>query len=119
MRSGVILFTNAVGMVVIGTTISFLITKAFSVERYPFSRLWNLFALCAGAVSLIAWVPGAFILTEPWKWWLIGIGMVKGLKMTKLGAVITILFTFGITVTLVLAVLSISNRMVATGLQAN
>lgn len=104
-RMGIILFINAVGMATIGAGISFLATAVPGSRRCPFSRLWNLFSLCSGVVLLIAWVPGAFLLTEPWKWWLIATGLINGLGMTKVKAVIVVLFTFGVMVTMIYAIL--------------
>lgn len=108
MRTGLILLVNALGMVGIGSVLSFLTATIFGVRQSAFSRLWSVFCLCSAAVLLIAWVPGAFMLTEPWKWWLIGIGMVKGLGMTKTGAAITVLFTFGVLVMLVYAIFPVT-----------
>lgn len=102
-----ILFINAMGMVAIAAGIAYLAVVASTSRRYPFKRLWNVFSLSSGAVLLIAWIPSAFILTEPWKWWLIGTGLVHGLGMTKTRAAIIVLLTFGTTVMLVYGCLSI------------
>ena len=107
IRMGIILFVNAVGMVGIGAVIGYLAMTASGGQRFPFSRMWNVFSLSAGAVLLIAWVPCAFIFTEPWKWCLIGTGLVKGLGMTKTRAVIIVLFTFGAMVMMVYSILPV------------
>lgn len=101
LTAGLILFLNALGMVAMGTAIGYLALLATTGRQYSFAHLLNVFSLCSGAVLLIAWVPSAFFLTEPWKWWLIGTGMVKGLGMTKFRAAIIVLFTFGATVMIV------------------
>ena len=109
MRLAMILFVNAVGMVLIGAVIGYLAMAVSGVRRCPFSRMWNIFSLSSGAVLLIAWVPCAFIFTEPWKWCLIGTGLVKGLGMTKARAVIIVLFTFGAMVMVIYSVLPVVN----------
>lgn len=111
LRRMSILFINGLGMAAIGAGISFLMATLFGICRYPFYRLWNLFALCSGAVMLLAWIPGAFMFTEPWKWWLIATGMVRGLGMKRFDAAITILFTFVALVMLVYAVLPVANQL--------
>jgi hypothetical protein len=109
MRLAMILFVNAVGMVLIGAVIGYLAMAVSGVRRCPFSRMWNIFSLSSGVVLLIAWVPCAFIFTEPWKWCLIGTGLVKGLGMTKARAVIIVLFTFGAMVMVIYSVLPVVN----------
>jgi hypothetical protein len=108
MATGVILFANAVAMVMAGAAIGYVAMVATTGRRYPFARLWNVFSLSSGAVLLIAWVPSAFLLTEPWKWWLIATGMVNGLGMSKVRAAIVTLFTFGALVMLVYALLPLA-----------
>ncbi|BBO80396.1 hypothetical protein [Desulfosarcina ovata] len=108
---GVIWFVNAIGMVAIATAIGYVALATTAGRRYAFSRLWRIFSLSSGTVLLIAWVPSAFLLTEPWKWWLIGTGMVKGLGMSKLRAVITVLFTFGATVMLIYWLLPLAHSL--------
>ena len=102
---GAILLANALGMAVIAAGIGYLAVVAATGRRYSFRRLWNVFSLSSGAVLLIAWIPSAFILTEPWKWWLIGTGLVNGLGMSKTRAAITVLLTFGVTVMVMYSIL--------------
>lgn len=107
LTMGAILFINAIGMVGIAAGIGYLAVVVLAGRRYTFSRLWNVFSLSSGAVLLIAWIPSAFFLTEPWKWWLIGTGMVKGLGMSKTRAAVIVLFTFGATVMAVYSILPV------------
>jgi hypothetical protein len=109
LTTGLILFINAIGMVAMGSVIGYLALFVTADRRYPFSHLFNVFSLSSGAVLLIAWVPSAFLLTEPWKWWLIGTGMVNGLGMTKTRAVIIVLFTFSATVIVVYSLLPVAH----------
>ncbi len=105
---GLILFANALGMVVVGSMACYLALATTARHQFAFSRLFTLFSLSSGAVLLIAWVPSAFFFTEPWKWWLIGTGMVNGLGMSKARAAITLLVTFTAMVILVYALLPIA-----------
>jgi hypothetical protein len=109
LTMGAILFINAVGMVGIATGIGYLAVVAATGLRYPFAPLWNVFSLSSGAVLLLAWIPSAFIFTEPWKWWLIGTGLVNALGMTRARAVITVLLTFGATVMVIYSMIPLVN----------
>lgn len=111
---GTILFINAIGMVAVASGIGYAAMYATVGRRYPFATLFNLFSLSSGAVLLIAWVPSAFFLTEPWKWWLVGAGMVHGLGMTKARATIIVLLTFGVVVMIVYSLLPLVQQSMGT-----
>ncbi len=51
-------------------------------RRLPFERLFAIYAYAAGVTLLVSWIPFSNWLTEPWKWALIGLGMVKGGGLT-------------------------------------
>lgn len=106
-----ILMINAVGMTVLGAAIAWLAGLIGGGPRVRFSGVWMVFAVGASPTLLIAWVPFAFFFTEPWKWWLIGVGLVRGLGMTKGRAAIIVLFTFGAMVTMVLSLLPAVQRL--------
>ena len=108
---GLILFINAIGMAVIGSAACYLALIATASRRYSFGLLFSIFSLSSSAVFLIAWVPSAFFLTEPWKWWLIGTGMVNGLGMSKTRAAVTALLTFTAMVILIYSLLPLAARM--------
>ena len=108
LTTGLILFINAIGMVIMGSTACYLALATTAHQPIAFKALFSIFSLSSGAVLLIAWVPSAFFLTEPWKWWLIGTGMVNGLGMSKARAVGTVLFTFAVMVILICALLPIA-----------
>ncbi|WP_419663558.1 hypothetical protein Dvar_38340 [Desulfosarcina variabilis str. Montpellier] len=105
LATAIILFINAMGMVVMGSTACYLALATTARRHYAFKQLFSIFSLSSGAVLLIAWVPAAFFITEPWKWWLIGTGMVNGLGMSKSRATLTVLFTFSVLVILIWALL--------------
>ena len=47
---------------------------------------------------LYAWIPYFLILTEPWKWWMIGTGMIKTCRLSFAQAVLVIGLSIGIIV---------------------
>ena len=109
LLTGMIGFVNGIFMTAVGCAIGYLVCLLIVGNRPSLSRLWALYSLSSGAVLLIAWVPSAFFLTEPWRWVLIGMGMVRGLKINRSRAVFIVLFTFGTTVLTVYAILAILN----------
>jgi hypothetical protein len=105
VRMGLILFVNALGMAAMGAGVAYVVLIAVIRRRVAFGRLWNLFSLSAGAVLLFAWIPAGFFFTEPWRWCLIGIGMVRGLGLSKAKAAVVVLTTFGVLMMVILTVL--------------
>jgi hypothetical protein len=77
LMAGIYLF-NAVGMVFIMAGLGYLVMALSIGKKVPFARLFSIYALCSGVTLLVAWVPYFVVFTEPWKWYLIGIGLTKG-----------------------------------------
>lgn len=76
--AGGLFFINAVGMTFISATVGYLLIAILKGgARSPFPHVFSIFALSSGTTLIAAWIPSFLIITEPWKWWLIGIGMVK------------------------------------------
>jgi len=75
---GGIFFLNAVGMAFIAAGIGYLVMVMTLGKRITFTRFFSIYAFSSGVTLLAAWVPFFVWLTEPWKWWLIGTGMVHG-----------------------------------------
>ena len=73
---------NAVGMVFIMAGLGYVVMMLSVGRKVRFSRLFSIYALCSGVTLLVSWVPYGVILTEPWKWWLIGTGISKGCGLT-------------------------------------
>ena len=69
---------NAVGMVFILAGLSYVVMSLSIGKKVGFTRLFSIYALCSGVTLLVSWVPHLAIFTEPWKWYLIGVGMTKG-----------------------------------------
>ena len=104
MVSGAILMVNALGMPVMCAAIAWLVGAA-SGQRICFARILKVFAVGSSPVLLVAWVPFSFFFTEPWKWSLIGLGMIYGLGMGKRRTVVILLATAALTAMFLLAVL--------------
>ena len=74
---GAVYFTNAVVMSFITAGISYLIITMTMRRKVPFVRLFAVFSFAAGVTLLASWIPLFVWITEPWKWILIGIGLVR------------------------------------------
>lgn len=87
---GSIFFVNAVGMVFIAAGIGYMVMTMIMGRRVTFARLFSIYALSAGVTLLASWLPFFIWLTEPWKWWLIGTGMIKccGFKLSQVLVII-------------------------------
>ena len=77
-----IFWVNAVGMPVISAFFCFITTTLATRRRVSFSMMFAIFAYAAGTVMLLSWVPFFAWVTEPWKWYLVCLGMVNALRMT-------------------------------------
>ena len=74
---GGVFFANAVGMTFIGAGLGYLVMTMCMGKKVGFDRLFSVYALSAGVTLLASWVPFFIWLTEPWRWWLIGTGLVR------------------------------------------
>jgi hypothetical protein len=86
---------NAVGMVFIMAALGYLVMTLSIGKKVPFARLFSIYALCSGVTLLVSWVPYFVVFTEPWKWYLIGIGLTKscGLKLKETVLIIVLSLT--------------------------
>jgi hypothetical protein len=82
-----ILLTNALSMPFITAGTAFLIMTMTMVERVSFTRLFAVFAFAAGVTMLASWIPLFVWITEPWKWMLIAMGMVKACGLRWMQAI--------------------------------
>lgn len=73
-----ILFVNAIAMPFITAGISFMVMTMSIGKRVTFERLFSVVAFATGVTLLASWIPLFVWLTEPWKWLLIILGMIKG-----------------------------------------
>lgn len=77
-----IFLVNALLMPFIAAGIAFMVMSLTVGRRIPFERLFAIYAFAAGITLLVSWIPFSNWLTEPWKWVLIGLGLVKGGGLT-------------------------------------
>ena len=87
-----ILFINAVAMPFIASAFGYLVMTMMMGKRASYRRLFSIYAFASGATLLLAWLPFSLWFVEIWKWFLIGVGMVKGCAFRPLqaGAVIAL-----------------------------
>ncbi|MFH1122614.1 MAG: hypothetical protein V1758_03030 [Pseudomonadota bacterium] len=72
------LLLNALAMPLVNAGVGFMIIILTLGRRVAIERLFAVYAFSSGAVLLVSWIPLFVYVTEPWKWALVGIGMVKG-----------------------------------------
>jgi len=90
---GSVFLVNAMGMTFICAGFGYMVMTMFMGRRVAFARFFSVYALSAGVTLLASWVPFFLWLTEPWKWWLIGTGMVKGCGFKLYQAVLIIVLS--------------------------
>jgi hypothetical protein len=93
-----IYFINAVAMALIAAGLGFMVMVMMMGKRVTFTRFFSIYAFSSGVTLLAAWLPYFIWLTEPWKWWLIGTGMVRACKFSRTQAVFVIGVSIGIMV---------------------
>jgi hypothetical protein len=93
-----ILLINAMGMPLISAGISFMVMIMVVGKRESFARVLAVYAFAAGVTMLASWIPLFVWLTEPWKWLLIAIGMVKGCGLGWMQAIVVVGLTIVIVV---------------------
>lgn len=90
---GGIFLLNGVGMAVICAGLGYLVMVMAYGKQLGFGRFFSVYALSAGVVLLAAWIPFFLIFTEPWKWYLIGLGLVHGCGLRWRQALIIMAFS--------------------------
>lgn len=90
VRMGLIFFANGVGMTVIAAGVGWLIIVLMLGRPVAFRRIFHIYALAAGITLLASWIPSFLLITEPWKWWLVGTGMTRALGLSRKTALIAV-----------------------------
>lgn len=93
-----ILFANAVGMPFITSGIGFMVIAITTGRRVMFAKLFSVYAFAGGVTLLASWIPLFVWFTEPWKWLLITMGLVKGCGLQWMHAILIIGVSILITV---------------------
>jgi len=87
---GGILLVNAIAMPFVTAGISFIVITMSMGKRVTFARLFSVYAYATGVTLLASWIPLFVWLTEPWKWILIIIGLVKGCGFRWMQAILVV-----------------------------
>ena len=90
---GMVYFANAVGMVFITSGIGYLLLRLFMKTKVSYHRIFAIYAYASGAVLLMSWLPYMIWITEPWRWWMIGCGLVKNIGFSVKGAITIIVLS--------------------------
>ena len=77
-----ILFLNALGMTFITAGVGFMVMGMIRGRRIPFPRIFAVCAYSSGVTMFASWIPLFVWITEPWKWILISIGMVRACALS-------------------------------------
>jgi hypothetical protein len=78
-----VLFVNAFGMTVLAALVAYSVMLPLAGPRLAFGRLFGIYAHSAGVTLLVSWNPVLLIFTEPWKWWLVWMGIRVQGKLTR------------------------------------
>ena len=91
-----VFFINAVGMPFVAAGLGYMVMTLIMGRRVDFARFFSVYALSSGITLLVAWVPFFLVFSEPWKWWLIATGMVRGFGFKRMQVLLIIGFSVGI-----------------------
>ncbi len=72
-----VLCLNAVFMCFISAAVGYAVMTMTLGRRVGFSGFFSVYAYSASVTLLAAWIPLLVWITEPWKWLLIGMGLVR------------------------------------------
>ena len=86
-----VLFLNGALIPFIAAGIGYLLASVIMNIRVGFPKFFAVYAFANGVVLLVSWVPALVMFTEPWKWILIGIGLVKGLGFSRFQAIFLVI----------------------------
>ena len=85
-----ILFVNAFGMVIITSGLGYLVMALLRKSDAAYPKIFSIYAYASGAVLVVAWMPFMLWITEIWRWWLIGCGLIYGCGIKTRDAVFII-----------------------------
>ena len=85
-----IMLVNAIGMAFVSASFSFMVMTMTRCKRVPFLRVFSVYAFASGVTMLASWIPLFVWITEPWKWLLITIGLVKGCGLRWMQAILIV-----------------------------
>ncbi|MDY0361460.1 MAG: YIP1 family protein [Desulforegulaceae bacterium] len=93
--TGSIYFINAVGMTLIAAFFAFSAIVFISPGNADYRKCFSIFAYSAGTTIIGAGIPFFLWFAEVWKWWLIGKGLKKNIKLTTIQTILVIGLSIG------------------------
>ncbi|MFH2064328.1 MAG: hypothetical protein ABIK15_03890 [Pseudomonadota bacterium] len=103
--TGAILLGNALGMVMILSFISYLVMVLSIGKKASFRQIFSIFAYASGTSLMAAWIPHLLIVSEPWRWCLIGIGLTRGCGLKWMGSIWIMVCSITVTTLLLQSIL--------------
>lgn len=91
-----VFFVNALGMMFISSGLGYLIAKIVVRPSVKMAPILNIYALSFAVTLLFSWIPYSIWLTEPWKWWLIGTGLINGIGIEFWRALLIIILSISV-----------------------
>ena len=88
--TGSVYFINAVGMTIIAALFAYASILIMAPQRADYKKCFSIFAYSAGTAVIGAGIPFFIWFAEIWKWWLIGKGLKKNIKLTGVQTIIVI-----------------------------
>lgn len=108
--AAVIFMANAVGMVFITSGLGFMVTVLTIGREAGYGRFFAIYAFSAGVTLLASWMPYFLFITEPWKWWLIYMGLTRNLALKWQQALMVIGLSIAILILFFYAMLPFLSR---------
>lgn len=81
-----IILVNALAMPFIGAAIAYGLMALTVKGRGSWPKVLAVYAYASGLTHLVSWLPLATWVGEPWRWVLVGIGLVRGFGLARTGA---------------------------------
>lgn len=93
---GMILFINAMGMIVISSGLGYMTMVILKGKKVSFSSMFSVYAFSSGVTLLFSWVTWFLWFTESWKWWLIYTGLKNTCGFTGKQAAVILVVSFAV-----------------------
>ena len=84
------LVVNALGMPFVTAAFSFMIMGLFWGKLTTYRHLFVIYAYATGVTMMISWLPATEMFTEPWRFILVAVGLVKWCSFKWMQAVTVI-----------------------------
>ena len=92
---GLALLIGSMGMVVVSANVGYLIMRLTPGKNVKYAHFFSIVAHATGASLHLSWIPIFIIVSEPWKWWLIGTGLKRSCGLNGGRVLLIIGLSFG------------------------